>query len=168
MAVVKEFICMAHGAFESSEESPSCPRGCTTVRRAFLTAPGVASDRTKNIDRTLDSLAKSHGMTDISNRGGRAAKRADPNAEKRQREFNDFIKSRYGEGWGAVPKGGTLNVQTGQIEGGGPGVGGALAQYHASADNVLGEVKEALVPKPVLVRQDHEKLNVTDARPPGQ
>ena len=68
----------------------------------------------------------------------------------------------------ALSQGGTMNVQTKEVTGNGPGVGGALAQYHGRPDNALNEVRDAglLVQKPVLVRQDHENLKVENARPP--
>lgn len=160
--VIKEFLCKAHGAFESAEAAPSCPFGCDTVERIFLTPPAFASSRTKNIDRTLDSLARSHGMTDINNRGGKAAKGQSHIQRRQQEEFNKFIHDRYGDGWGNIPKGGTLNVKTGQVEGKGPGVGGAIAAYHGQSDNALAEVRNAgaLIQKPVLMRHDHENLQV--------
>lgn len=164
MGVKRDWVCAGHGTFESDEESPLCPySGCDTVQRVFLTPPAFASARTKNIDNTLESLARSHGMTDISNRGGRAAKGPNPNVARQQEQINQYIAQRYGHtGWGAVPQGGTLNVQTGAVEGSGPGVAGALSAYGGRADNALAEVREAgaLVKKPVLVRHDHENLKV--------
>ena len=64
MAVIKEFICKAHGSFESFE--PHCPHGCkgSSVERQFLTAPGYPQ-KMNGIDRTLDQLAKDHGLTDM-------------------------------------------------------------------------------------------------------
>jgi hypothetical protein len=169
MGILRDWQCRAHGNFESSEESPLCPYGCDTVEKIFLQPAVFRSNRTANIDRTLESLAKSHGLTDMNNRGGHAVRRPSTDQVRQQDEFNRFIHERYGDGWGQIPKGGTLNVKTKEITGAGPGVGAALAQYHGRADNVLSEVREAgaLVPKPVLVRQDHENLKVSDARPPG-
>lgn len=71
MAVLKEYICKAHGAFESSDPNPRCKAGCNSIERVFLTAPSVrTSQRTKNIDSTLDSLAAQFGLTDLSTRNG--------------------------------------------------------------------------------------------------
>lgn len=167
MAVNKEFRCAVHGPFESSDEAPLCPAGCDCVTREFRTPVGFRSARTANIDSTIASLAKSHNLTDISNRGGRAAIRENPQARRQQEEFNAMIRERYGDGWGALPKGGDLNVQTGQIEGSGPGVRGALGQYHAAPDNVLAEVAPALVPKPVIYKKDHENLQVDVSKAPA-
>lgn len=158
--VVKEFRCWAHGDFESSAETPLCPHGCDTVERVFLTPVAFRSNRTANIDRTVQSLAASHGMTDINNRGGQAARRQSGAQASREAEFAQFVRQKYGEGWGSVPKGGTMNVRTQQVEGSGPGAVGAIGAYGARPDNVLDEVKPALVPKPILVRRDHENLQV--------
>ncbi len=167
MAVNKEFRCAVHGAFESSSESPECPAGCSVVERVFLTPPGFRSSRTANIDKTVETLAARHGMTNISNRGGQAAKRMGSTQRQQQEEFNALIRERYGDGWGAVPKGGTLDVSTGKITGSGPGAAGAIAQYGARPDNVLAEVKDALVPKPVIYKKDHENLKVDISKAPS-
>lgn len=165
--VVKEYRCLAHGPFESSSDSPTCPAGCTTVEREFRTPPGFRSERTSNIDKTVQNLAKRHGMTDISNRGGEAAIRQSATQRRQQEEFNRFIHERYGDGWGEVPQGGTLNVQTKKIEGSGPGAAGAIAQYGARPDNVLAEVKDSLVPKPIIYKKDHENLQVDVSKAPA-
>ena len=70
MAVLKEWVCMAHGVFESYHAV--CPHGCTTVQRHFKTA-FTLGNTAKGIDRTLQNLANDFGMTDISNRNGTAA-----------------------------------------------------------------------------------------------
>ena len=170
MGVLRDWTCLGHGNFESSEDEPLCPvGGCNTVRKVFLQPPGFTSSRTQNIDRTLDSLARSHGMTDIQNRGGRAAKGETPGQRQRAEEFNAYVREKYGSNWQSVAKGGTMNAQTKEITGTGPGAAASLAQYHAKPDDVLTQVKDAgaLVPKPVLVRQDHENLKISDARPPA-
>ena len=67
--MIKEWKCFAHGFFEASE--PRCPYGCdTAIERAFLTAPALASPRTRNIDNTLKMLAMEYGFTDLNNRRG--------------------------------------------------------------------------------------------------
>lgn len=70
MAILKEFRCAAHGEFESTEHA--CPQGCPArfVVQEFRTAPHFHNGRTANIDRTLDGLAESVGLTDMSNRNG--------------------------------------------------------------------------------------------------
>lgn len=71
MAVMKEYLCRAHGPFESSDQNPRCRVGCNAVERVFLTAPSVrTSPKMKNIDNTLDSLAQQFGLGDLSTRNG--------------------------------------------------------------------------------------------------
>lgn len=71
MAVMKEYLCRAHGPFESDDENPRCRVGCNAVERVFLTAPAVrTSGRTKNIDTTLDDLAQHFGLGDLSTKNG--------------------------------------------------------------------------------------------------
>lgn len=163
---------MAHGCFESSDEAPECPEGCDTVERVFLTPVGFASARTKAIDATLESVARSHGLTDMNNRGGRAA--AGPNtiaqqmAQEKMRQQQEAIaaavKAKFGDApWNTVPEGGTYNVKTGEVEAGqGPGAPGALPNVGWEPSNLAHDAKEAglLTPKPVLVRKDHENLSI--------
>lgn len=70
MAIKREFTCLAHGMFESTEAV--CPYGCTsTVERTFTQGgPSIGSKRTRNIDGTLERLAGKYGMTDMSTRNG--------------------------------------------------------------------------------------------------
>jgi hypothetical protein len=70
MPILKEYSCAAHGPFEAFEAE--CPYGCSPrfVKQEFRTAPGFKSERTGNSDKTLDSLAKDYGMTNMGNRGG--------------------------------------------------------------------------------------------------
>ncbi len=65
-----ELMCAAHGPVENTELA--CPFGCPArfVVREFRTAPHYHDGRTANIDRTLDGLADSVGLTDMSNRNG--------------------------------------------------------------------------------------------------
>lgn len=162
MAINKEWRCAGHGNFESDQEKPLCPfAGCDTVDRVFLTPVGLGSARTKNIDNTFSSLAKTYGMTDIDNRGGRAAKRQPPSQAQKQQELSRIIRERYGNGWGEVPKGGTYHTDTKTVEGGGAGAMGALAKYGAMPANTVEQVREAFVPKPVIYRHDHENLQVS-------
>jgi hypothetical protein len=110
MAIIKEWICMAHGPFESAKSM--CPKGCTTVERRFFTAPAIkTNDRTKNIDKTLQQLADDYKMTDIGNQYATAAvKRPDPKAVNQMEAMNEAIKQKFGVGigggWGAMPDSG--------------------------------------------------------------
>lgn len=71
MAVIKEYNCPLHGHFES--RFSVCPHGCVDVERVFTRAPATVSRRTRNIDRTLEGMAKDHNLSDISNRNGTLA-----------------------------------------------------------------------------------------------
>jgi len=73
--IIKEWKCAEHGSFEGS--FPICPAmGCesTEVAREFKTAPGLTSDTTKFTDKGFDSLASSYGLSDMSNKDGKAVK----------------------------------------------------------------------------------------------
>lgn len=72
MAVTKEYSCRAHGPFESRSANPKCPRGCNAVERVFLTAPGYLGRKTKNMDLMQKDIAKTYGLSDLSNKDGRS------------------------------------------------------------------------------------------------
>lgn len=65
MPVLKEFVCSAHGPFESFEGI--CPSGCSArfVTREFRTAPGIKSGKTRNTDRNLRALANDFKLPDV-------------------------------------------------------------------------------------------------------
>jgi hypothetical protein len=78
MPVIKEYCCDAHGPFEA--QYPVCPAGCkgSLIKRAFYTAPGVVSERTKGTDKSLRGLASEYGLTNMSNnQGTQAIRQAD-------------------------------------------------------------------------------------------
>lgn len=124
MAIIKEWSCAAHGFFESEEAV--CPRGCKGgmfIQRVILTAPGLNTARTKNIDKTLVGLANQFGLTDMNNQNGTGAvKRGDPGANKRMEEYNAMIKARFGSPWQSVTPGG-MQMPDGTIKGGSAGAG---------------------------------------------
>lgn len=164
---------MAHGLFTSSDGAPECPMGCDTVERVFITPPGLKSDRTRNIDNTLQRLAKSYGLTDLNNRGGQAVAGHDKRASsqrERDEAFAAYMHERFGDGWGNVPKGKTMNAKTKEVVDvkgrNGPGGAGVFSEYGGAPDNALAEVAPALhdLRRPVLVKHDHEKLTVADAK----
>lgn len=70
MAAILELKCAAHGEFEST--TFACPYGCPKrfVIQEFRTAPFVHDGTTAYTDRTLQGLADSVGLTDMSNRNG--------------------------------------------------------------------------------------------------
>lgn len=63
MAVLNDYLCQEHGVFESWDGiCKECGKKGTKV---FLGAPAYHGSRTKNIDKTLQGLAKEFQMTDI-------------------------------------------------------------------------------------------------------
>ena len=62
--VLKEYVCLAHGDFEAY--TPVCPQGCDTVERRFVSPPSIGG-QSRNIDKTLDTLAADFNMTDMRN-----------------------------------------------------------------------------------------------------
>lgn len=70
MPIIKEWKCAAHGSFEGPEGI--CPHGCPLrfVVQEFLTPPAIHDGTTAYTDRTLQGLADSVGLTDMSNRNG--------------------------------------------------------------------------------------------------
>lgn len=70
MAILKEFTCKAHGAFEAfvkQDETPKCPRGCAKsfVKREFRTAPAVRNVVTGRMDGLQKDLAHDFGLSDM-------------------------------------------------------------------------------------------------------
>lgn len=71
MAILREYRCPTHGEFES--RFSICPQGCVDVERIHTRPPAAVSRRTRNIDRTLEGMAKDYKLSDISNRKGTLA-----------------------------------------------------------------------------------------------
>ncbi len=174
MATVREFVCMAHGPFESSEENPACPSGCDTVERIFLTPPSIGSARTRNTDATLNRLAEQYHLTDMNNRDGKAVSGPTAKFLRQQEEYGRMMHERFGDGWGRVPPGGTFNTKTQQVEAvqgrAGPGVAGALAEHHAGAEDNLTALKPkelalGVSARPIKAIRDPENLSLAAARP---
>ncbi len=91
MAVLRDFECAAHGSFESFDEAPRCPHGCSAgfVRMVFLKPVGLKSNGTKVADQALRAMAADYGMTNIGSNGGesvrdylRRGQSMDPNTKK--------------------------------------------------------------------------------------
>jgi hypothetical protein len=145
MAVVKEWRCLAHGAFDSSQGV--CPSGCSTVIREFRTAPGTRSAGTKASDAALERLADKYGLSDMSNRRGSVGDR-----EKK----NDFAPV-----WGKMPVGNNYEVGKGEVarEGAQGGANAALKGLElpigkdtvrldmAGRDAQVKQMEKALAPK---------------------
>lgn len=164
MGILRDWICVAHGdVFESSEDEPTCPHGCSTVEKVFIQPPGLGSARTKNIDKTLDSLARSHNLTDL---GPAAMRRKALAAEKSQEEYREFCEKRFGGlGWGAMPKGGKYDVQKHEVVGGGGGAMAAVANAGAVADSTVSGVRDKFSGvKAVITHKDPQNLTLADAK----
>lgn len=160
--VNKEWICMAHGPFEGARAV--CPRGCTTVERAFLTPTSISTGgRTKNIDKTLQMLASDYKLTDMNNQNATAAvKRPDSRAVNRMEEYNKMIQERFGGPWGVMPNGGTYQVGKGVVgSANGNGALGALSGIGAQPGDSLSEVRPTFQPiseKMIVHARDDSKI----------
>lgn len=92
MAVLHDWKCMAHGVFEST--TGRCPHGCGKgmTEIIYLKPPGMVTGRTRGIDRTLQTLANDHGLTDMNNHGGEtAAFIPDPSMAKQERVMQEKL-----------------------------------------------------------------------------
>lgn len=147
MAVIKEWRCMAHGCFDSTE--PVCPKGCSTVERVFLTPPGFTSDRTKHSDATFRQVAADFGMTNMRIRPEEPARIPPRNLTPH---------------FGSMPKGGTYDVAKRAAEGGGAHAGAlaALAQHNAPAEDNAKILKEAKFKRQVIGKRDPNKNSVNE------
>lgn len=146
--VLKEYDCLAHGPFEAY--TPVCPHGCDTVERAFRSAFSIGG-QSKNIDRTLDTLAADYKLTNMSNNGGESS-------------IMDGLRRGqvdYAPQWGAMPQ-----VKIGE---GGNAVGGLLNSYGAPATNVTGMLREGGVleaPKAMPLSSKHiDPTPISSVRP---
>jgi hypothetical protein len=101
MAILKEWSCLAHGAFDGPSmddgSNPPCPHGCgiSMVERAFRTAPTIQSQGYRNINRTFESLAAEHGLTDMNNRAaaqdGVSMRRSTPDTYRRLNQATELV-----------------------------------------------------------------------------
>jgi len=101
MAVLKEFQCLAHGDFDGFSlddgSVPACPKGCgpSMVQRVFRTAPAVQSAGYRQMNRTFDSLAQQHGLSNMSNRNAvqdhTGMRRADSGTYRRLNEATEMV-----------------------------------------------------------------------------
>ena len=178
MGVVKEWLCHGHGGFESTE--PVCPHGCTLVERAFRTPVGFQTARTRNVDATLDSIAREHKLGDINTRrDAHSGRVTDPKMRKMQEQQKavrehlhkkfaglNLVDTKAGTGgWGGVTKGGTYETG-GNIRNAdrGPGAPSTIAASGAPAENVLDSVRDQLVKPKTVAIADPQRLTVKDAK----
>lgn len=69
MAILNTFICSKHGEFQAwSDDSVRCPQAkCRCKPRQQVSGPSIrTSQRTPQIDGTLDRLAKDFNMTNLN------------------------------------------------------------------------------------------------------
>jgi hypothetical protein len=140
-----DYQCQAHGIIRDSYTG-KCPHGCDKafVQKVFLKAPGLKSDRTKNIDSTVRDLAADYGLTNLNNQNGTSAcVRPD---WRKERERNDLI-GKLGDTSGAW----------GQIPGG--KIGDAMSANHATPGDTLSAVQPLLhAPRPGVVARYDAKI----------
>ena len=91
MAIVKEFICLAHGDFDSTKAV--CPHGCKgeIVQRVFRTAPSIQSRGFKITNDTFESLAREQGVSNLRNSYGESMRKADHDTYKRLDHANELV-----------------------------------------------------------------------------
>jgi len=149
MAVVHDYVCAAHGGFES--KTGVCPHGCDKafVQKVFLKAPGMTTGRTKNIDKDTRQLAMDFKMTDMSNRGGNGVGRVDQGSAQRVEQARQ-MQEMFAPRWGSVATGDS-------------GITQALAQHKVMPDNALSSLKPILTqPKPLVVKSSG---SIADVKP---
>jgi hypothetical protein len=101
MAILKEWNCLAHGAFDGFSlddgSNPGCPNGCgpSMVERAFRTPVTVQSQGYRNINKTFENLAADHGLSNMQNRSavqdGVAMRRSTPETYRRLNQATEMI-----------------------------------------------------------------------------
>lgn len=163
MPVLSDYNCPAHGYFEAFE--PKCPHGCSPalIQKVFLKAPGLRSDRTKGIDKTLSGLAEDYGLTDLNNQNGTSAVvRPDPRKLQERNQLVGKLGDTSGM-WGAVSPGGTYKVGAGPQSVDGRAGNGALAtvaENHVMPGNALETVAPILTPpKPQVMGRFDAKID---------
>ena len=79
-------------------EDAFCPQcEASEPEREFRTAPGIKSPDTSFNDRTIKSLAQGYGLSDVSNKDGRAAKRISTQGPAPEFSGDHKILSRLGQ-----------------------------------------------------------------------
>ena len=76
--IIREYRCNdCSTCFESSDADPVCP-SCSAEdhERVFLTAPAIRGEKTTRSDKIMTELASDYGLSDMTNKDGRAVKQA--------------------------------------------------------------------------------------------
>ena len=91
MAIIKEYQCAAHGDFEAT--SALCPHGCGEgmVERVYRTPVGIQTQGFRNMNATLQDVAREQGMSDMNQRGGDGMLRTDWRARRRIADATEMI-----------------------------------------------------------------------------
>lgn len=115
MAVNREYRCIAHDhEFESMEEGPACPFGCSPafVKMEFRTPIAVRGNtRSKTIDHFQRQLAEDYGMTDMrGDKDGSSVMHNTPTRSGGAKVYNDFQQAKWApslfqpqQGWATNP-----------------------------------------------------------------
>lgn len=168
--IVKEFRCKGHGiVFDSYEESPACPKGCTSTEQVFITPRGLIGHGTKNIDATFRTLANDFGLSDMnaspSRSNSNGAARVKTPQQLKAEQMQEKLRVRFG---GAVPKGGTYHAGDRKVIGGGAGQGAlaALAAQGAPETTVFSDLKPDMQEfrRGVVVTKDPDKESSAKVR----
>ena len=93
MAVIKEWVCMAHGDFDGPDAV--CPSGCMgtgMIQRAFRTAPAIQSAGYRSVNASMASLAAEHGLSDMATvRPGEARTRVTYEQRRRTSQQSEML-----------------------------------------------------------------------------
>lgn len=146
MAIVKEWTCMAHGAFDGYEQK--CPHGCgaSMVVRAFRTAPSIQSAGYRGINATMNSLAAEHGLTNMNTRSaiqdGTGQRRADHATYQRLTQATQIVMNASRSGQQGLDAGQYFKPLSEYRPGSGGGgalqaEGGTLAPMHEGSDVMI-------------------------------
>ena len=125
MAVQKEWTCLAHGAFDSSESV--CPHGCGEgmVERAFRTAPTIQSRSFRGINNTFETLARENGLSNMRNAEGQGMRKADAQTYQRLNEATALVMGSSKAGMAGMDAGEFFKPLN-QFQPGSTGDGGVL------------------------------------------
>lgn len=157
MGVLKEWQCIAHGPFDGIE--PHCPHGCKgegMVLRAFRTAPALQSRGYRVMNNTFESLAREHGLSNMSNRlaiqDGTGMRRADYDTHRRINQANELIMHSSKAGMVGADAGSFFKPLN-QFQPGSTGEGGAVRRV---GDTVMVGETPLRAPTPRLEAAPHD------------
>ena len=104
MGVLHDYVCAAHGKFES--RTGRCPHGCSKrfTKIEFNTSAGIVGAKTKNTDRLMKNLANDFKLPDIATKDGESVmaqlkKRKYKKDEQPATIFAEVPGTREARGW---------------------------------------------------------------------